>query len=205
LNIELKYLLVIVVAYVLGSFPSGYLFGRLWGRDVRRYGSGRTGGTNVLRTVGIVPAALTVVMDTAKGLVAVSIAHTLLRTPAAQALAGLAAIVGHDYSILLKGGGRGVVTSLSALAAFALWPAVLAWAAFLIVIVVSRYASLASLTIAVLMPLALGGWFLFGHASPWYFVYGFGAGALIVFLHRDNIERLRRGRERKVGEAARPL
>lgn len=194
------YVIVIVTAYCVGSFPSGYVFARLWGRDIRQEGSGRTGMTNVLRSVGVVPALLTIVSDTTKGMVAVAIATALIGTPAAQALAGLAAVVGHDYSLFLKGGGRGVATSLAALASFALAPAAIVWGAFLVVLLVSEYASVASLSSALLMPFALAAWILFDHGSPWYIIYGIGACALIFFLHRDNIDRLRRGRERKVGE-----
>jgi acyl phosphate:glycerol-3-phosphate acyltransferase len=196
------YLIVILVAYCVGSFPSGYVFARLWGRDIRQSGSGRTGMTNVLRSVGVVPALLTIVSDTTKGMIAVGIATAVVGTPAAQALAGLAAVIGHDYSLFLKGGGRGVATSLAALASFALAPAAVVWGAFLVVLVLSEYASLASLSSALLMPIALAAWILFDHGSPWYIVYGIGACALIFFLHRDNIERLRLGRERKVGDKA---
>jgi acyl phosphate:glycerol-3-phosphate acyltransferase len=196
------YLIVVAVAYCVGSFPSGYVFARVWGHDIRQFGSGRTGGTNVLRTVGVLPAILTIVADTVKGMIAVAIATALVGTPAAQAMAGLAAVIGHDYSLFLKGGGRGVATSLAALASFALAPAAVVWGAFLIVLLLSEYASLASLSSALLMPVALVAWTLLGHASPWYIFYGIGACALIIFLHRDNIDRLRRGRERKVGEKA---
>jgi glycerol-3-phosphate acyltransferase PlsY len=205
LHTVLGYLVVIAVAYCAGSFPSGFVFARLWGRDIRQFGSGRTGGTNVLRTVGVVPALLTIIADTVKGMIAVAIATAVVGTPAAQALAGLAAVVGHDCSLFLRGGGRGVATSLAALASFALAPAAVVWGAFLIVLVLSEYASLASLSSALLMPFALAAWALFGHASPWYILYGIGACALIFMLHRDNIDRLRRGRERKVGQKARAV
>ncbi len=199
------YLIVILAAYVVGSFPSGYVFARLWGRDIRQEGSGRTGMSNVLRSVGVVPALLTIISDTTKGMIAVAIATVVVGSPAAQALAGLAAVVGHDYSLFLKGGGRGVATSLAALASFALAPAAVVWGAFLVVLLISEYASLASLSSALVMPLALGAWIVFDHGSPWYIIYGIGACALIFFLHRDNIDRLRSGRERKVGDKAQPV
>jgi len=197
-----SYLVAIAIGYLLGSFPSGYVVGRLRGVDVRQWGSGRIGGTNVLRAVGPWAAILAVLSDVAKGVLAVFVARALVGSPSAEVLAGLAAILGHDFSIFIKfSGGRGVATTLGAFGALYMpaAPIILALIGIL-VIAVSRYASLGSLTIATLMPLAMLYLVLFADKPIWYLVYGLAAGILIVVLHKGNIQRLLAGTERKVGE-----
>jgi glycerol-3-phosphate acyltransferase PlsY len=197
----LSYLAAIAIGYLLGSFPSGYVVGRLRGIDVRQWGSGRLGGANVLRSAGPWAAILAVLGDVAKGVLAVFVARALVGSPAAEILAGLAAILGHDFSIFLTfSGGRGVATTLGALGAL-YFPALIILALLaLSVVAVSRYASLASLTIATLMPLTTLYLVLLADKPVWYLVYGLAAGILIVVLHKGNIQRLLAGTERKVGE-----
>ena len=197
----LPYLVAIAIGYLLGSFPSGYVVGRLKGIDVRQWGSGRIGGTNVLRSVGPWAAILAVLSDVAKGVVAVFVARALVGSPSAEVLAGLAAILGHDFSIFLRfSGGRGVATTMGALGALYLPAPLILGLLGLSVIAVSRYASLGSLTMATLMPFAMLYLVLFADKPAWYLVYGLAAGILIVVLHRGNIQRLLAGTERKIGE-----
>jgi hypothetical protein len=97
------------IAYLLGSFPAGYLLGRLWGVNVLQWGSGRTGGTNVFRSAGPVAALLTGALDVGKGALAVWLAGQMTGYPAVQVLAGAAVILGHNQSIFLHfvgGAGR---------------------------------------------------------------------------------------------------
>ncbi len=196
----LSYLVAIAVGYLLGSFPSGYVVGRLRGIDVRQWGSGSLGGTNVLRSAGPWAAILAVLGDVAKGVLAVFVARALISSPSAEVLAGLAAILGHDFSIFLTfSGGRGVATTLGALGALYLPAPIILGLLGLAVIGVSRYASLASLTIATSMPFAMLYLVLFVGKPVWYLVYGLAAGILIVVLHRGNIQRLLDGTERKIG------
>lgn len=198
----LSYLVAIGIGYLLGSFPSGYVVGRLKGIDVRQWGSGRVGGTNVLRSAGTWAALLAVMGDVGKGILAVHVARALVGSPSAEALAGLAAILGHDFSIFLKfGGGRGVATTMGALGALytPVVPIILALIG-ISVIILSRYASLGSLTIATLTPLVMLYLVLFADKPVWYLFYGLAAGVLILVLHRGNIQRLLAGTERKVGE-----
>jgi glycerol-3-phosphate acyltransferase PlsY len=198
----LSYLGAIAIGYLLGSFPSGYVVGRLRGIDVRQWGSGRIGGTNVLRSAGPWAAILVVLGDVAKGVLAVFVAKALVGSPSAEVLAGLAAILGHDFSIFVTfSGGRGVATTLGALGALYL-PASLTLALLaLSVVAVSRYASLGSLTVATSMPFAMLYLVLFAGKPVWYLVYGLAAGILIVGLHKGNIQRLLAGTERKIGES----
>lgn len=193
-----------VAAYLLGSMPVGYLLGRAWGVNVLEWGSGRTGGTNVLRSAGIIPALITGALDVGKGAVAVWVAGWLIPGSSgalAQVLAGAAVILGHNYSIFLGfRGGAGVGTSLGALGAL-YWPAALALIALLfIVILVTRYASVGSLVVAVTMPLVLVGLVVGGTLPATYVGYGLLASGIIIYAHRPNIRRLIAGNERRVGE-----
>jgi glycerol-3-phosphate acyltransferase PlsY len=181
----LSYFAATAIGYLLGSFPSGYVVGRLRGIDVRQWGSGRLGGTNVLRSAGPWAAILAVLGDVAKGVLAIFVARAL----------------GHDFSIFLKfSGGRGVATTLGALGALYLPAALILALIGLSIVAVSRYASLASLTIATLIPFATLYLVLFADQPVLYLVYGLAAGILIVVLHKGNIQRLLAGTERKIGE-----
>ena len=188
-----------VVGYLLGSFPSGYLLGKLWGVDIRRHHSGRTGGTNVFRVLGLVPALLTGALDVGKGALAVWVAGQISGLPVAQVLAGAAAILGHNYSIALRfRGGAGVGTSLGALCVI-FWPAGLGLIILLVLlIVITRYASVSSLTVLTVMPFLLLALSLAGILASIYILYGVLAWIIIVNAHRPNIQRLRQGTERRL-------
>jgi glycerol-3-phosphate acyltransferase PlsY len=199
-----KILAAVVVAYLLGSFPAGYLFARLWGVNVLTFGSGRTGGTNVLRTAGVVPAVLTGALDVGKGALAVWLAGQICQTdcqPAAQVLAGAAVILGHNHSVFLGfRGGAGVGTSLGALGAIYLPAAIGLVILLLAVIAITRYASVGSLTVTTVMPVIL---LVLGIADALpltYLAYGLLAWVIIVYAHRPNIRRLFEGTERRIGE-----
>lgn len=191
---------VVVVAYLLGSFPAGYVLGRLWGVNVLEHGSGRTGGTNVFRAAGIVPALLAGALDIGKGMLAVWLAGQIAGQPGVQALAGAAVILGHNYSIFLDlRGGAGVATALGALAAIYLPAAVGLLILLLIIIALTRYASIGSLTVITLMPLTLLILALTGTLSLTYVLYGILAWVIIVYAHRSNLRRLMQGTERRLG------
>jgi len=197
------YLLTALMGYFVGAFPTGYIVGRLWkGIDIREYGSGRTGGANILRTVGGFPAAITALGDVGKGVVAVLVARALWHNETAAVVAALAALVGHNWSLFLGWhGGAGVGTTFGGL--LILEPVttlVVALSGFLVG-VISRYVSLGSLAFAFLIPLALLGQRLFFRGSWEHLVYGILAGGIIVFALRPNIGRLLKGTERRIGEA----
>jgi glycerol-3-phosphate acyltransferase PlsY len=194
-----------VGAFLLGAFPTGYLVGRAYGKDVRQWGSGRTGGTNVLRTCGPVAAILTVLGDVAKAIVAIWLSSILLGTGWGQVLAGSLAVLGHIYTPFLSWrGGRGVATALAALGVLCFPAAAAVMVAGAIVIVASRYVSLASLTTAALMPLALLVYYWAFGGDPWWLAYGVVAAVAIWVSHRDNVHRLLKGTERRLGERATP-
>ncbi len=193
---------VAVGAYLLGSFPAGYLLGRVWGVNVLEWGSGRTGGTNVFRSAGIVPALLTGALDIGKGTLAVWLAGQVCPAdyqPAAQVLAGAAVILGHNHSIFLGfRGGAGVGTSLGALGAIYLPAAIGLIVLLLVVIAVTRYASIGSLTVSTLMPIILLILAVMGTLSLAYVSYGLLAWGIILYAHRPNIQRLIEGTERRL-------
>lgn len=203
-----KILAAVVAAYLVGSFPAGYLLGRLWGVNVLERGSGRTGGTNVFRSAGILPALITGALDVGKGALAVWLAGQMVpesHQAIAEVLGGMAVILGHNYSIFLGfRGGAGVGTSLGALGAI-YWPAAIALLVLLLVIIAAtRYASVGSLTVITLMPIILLALAVTGALSLTYVGYGLLAWIIIVYSHRSNISRLIQGTERRIGGGSRP-
>jgi glycerol-3-phosphate acyltransferase PlsY len=193
---------VVALAYLIGSFPAGYLLGWVWGVNVLSWGSGRTGGTNVLRSAGIVPALITGALDVGKGALAVWLAGRITGYPTAEVLAGAAVILGHNHSIFLKfRGGAGVGTSLGALSVI-YWPAAVALLVLLLVVIaVTRYASVGSLIVTTMMPILLLVLGMLGTLSLTYVFYGLLAWIIIVCAHRPNIERLIEGTERRLGKS----
>ena len=215
--LQLRPVLVIIVAYVLGSIPFGFLIVRAKdGGDIRQTGSGGTGATNVSRRAGKVAGVLTLILDALKGATAVLIAVWVLSAPQASALRGaalppssvwcvaaaaLAVIIGHIFPIWLKfRGGKGVATGVGAF--LVLMPIVVGVAAiiFIVIMLLTRYVSLASIVAALSIPVLT----LLMHNSvspqsdlaPMMTVAVVGA-LLIVFAHRENVRRLVQGRESK--------
>ncbi|HEX2171813.1 MAG TPA: glycerol-3-phosphate 1-O-acyltransferase PlsY [Dehalococcoidia bacterium] len=199
-------LLAIAVAYLLGSISFGYVLSRLVARtDIRQAGSGNVGATNVLRTLGWKAAVPVLLLDIAKGTLAVLIARWLGLGPLIQAIAGLAVVAGHDWPVWLHfRGGRGVATSLGVMAVFAPVPTAVATAVFVATVGLTRYVSLGSLLGAASVPLALLIPVIGGLTPVSYLGFAVIAVALIVWQHRPNIRRLREGREHRLGEKAAP-
>lgn len=216
------------VGYIFGAFPTGYFVGRIHGVDVRQHGSGRTGGSNVLRTVGWSAFALTIIGDALKGTLPVLLVMQVLVPGSYNAAAGsvLGALLGCNWSIVIawlaRGnpegepssrksasllnlfakakGGVGVITT--ACAAFMLfWPAVVPLAVVgLAVLIVIRYASVASMTVAVLYPVLMGFFFLRGDVPGVYLLMSIIAAAIVVYVLVPNLRRLRAGTEQKFGQ-----
>ena len=204
---QTQYTVVMPLAYLLGSISWGYVLLQ-WkmGVDVREYGSGRTGMSNVLRTGGVKSAAVVLTLDIAKGVIAVVVARVVIGTTAAEVAAGLIVLVGHNWPVFLQfKGGRGILTALGGLALMVPVAAVIATITFLTVIAVSRYISLGSVIGVVIGALAILALALADVNSDTYMVYGFIACAMIVWQHRDNIQRIRDGNERRLGQAASKL
>ena len=199
-----QYGAVLPLAYLLGSISWGYMLLQ-WklGVDIREYGSGRTGMANVLRTGGAKAAAAVLTLDIAKGVVAVLIARVVIGTTAAEVTAALIALAGHNWPVFLQfKGGRGILTALGCLVIMAPVPAILATATFLAITAWSRYISLGSVIGVLIGAISVLALALAGIHSNTYMIYGFIACAMIIWQHRDNIQRIRQGSERRLGHPA---
>lgn len=194
---DLMPIILTVAAYLLGSVPSGFIFGRLVGVDVRRTGSGNIGATNVARVLGKGVGLLTLIADVAKGLVPVLLARWLSMEDWLIAGIAAAAFLGHLYPVFLRfQGGKGVATALGAMLAIA-WPATLVLVfVFAGVVLSSRRVSLASITAATAAPFVL--WALL--YPPAFIALGVFLASMIILRHRDNISRLLAGSEPRFGE-----
>lgn len=195
--------LAVAAAYVVGAVPIGFLVGRAFGAgDIRRQGSGNIGATNVLRTLGRLPAIITLLGDIGKGYAAVALASRLGGDePAVTAAGAVAAVAGNCWSVFLGfRGGKGVATGLGALLRLTPLATLAALPVFLVVAATTRFVSLASLLSAACVPfgaLALG--------APRAYVLGaLAVAGLVIVRHRENIARLRAGTERRLGEPRTP-
>ena len=187
---------VIIVAYLIGSIPTGVIFGSLAGIDVRSAGSGNIGATNVARVLGKGIGGLTLLADTAKGFLPVFVALQLGFDHAAAASVAAAAFLGHLYPLYLKfRGGKGVATALGALLVLAPLATLILMVVFGGVVLISRIVSLGSIAAAVAAPIIL---WLLSYATP---LIGMGAflGAMVILRHRANIQRLLAGAEPRFG------
>jgi glycerol-3-phosphate acyltransferase PlsY len=203
----LSYLLAIVLGYLLGSFPTGYIAGRLFGQvDVRKVGSGRTGGTNVLRSAGRTAAIVTILGDILKGMLAVIVARLIWAddpqvVDMTAALAGFFAVLGHNYSIFLNfKGGAGTMTGGGALLALHPWMIPLVGIIPALMTYIVRMSSVGSLlvsSIALLLGSVMAWYEAIPDASLFFFAPFF---LLSWYAHRPNISRLIAGTERRIGD-----
>jgi glycerol-3-phosphate acyltransferase PlsY len=202
----LWYALAAAAGYLLGSVPTGYWVARRRGVDIRALGSGNIGATNVFRTLGKGPGVLVLLVDALKGAGscggALALAHQAgLDAGTLGAVGGVAAVLGHNYTCWLGfKGGKGIATTAGVLAV--LLPAALGLclAAWLLVFLASRYVSLASVVAAVVLPLAAWGL----HADRVRLGLAAVAGALAVYKHRVNLQRLCAGTEHRFGQTRPP-
>ena len=204
----------LVGAYLLGSLPIGLLIVKMVrGRDIRYWFSGRTGGTNVMRMAGFWAGVVTTVVDVIKGGCAVWLARALTRGSVwFEVIAGLLAIVGHNYSIFLlqlkEGtihfhGGAGGATTIGAAAGLWLWTLLFIPPVALILLFGVGYASVATMSIG-LVATGVFLWRAITGQGPWvYVVFGVVAEGLLLWALRPNIRRLLKGEERLVGWRAR--
>jgi len=184
-----------ITAFFIGSIPTGLLIARSKGIDLKQNGSGNIGATNVLRTTGRWPAFLTLIGDLLKGAAAVLLARYFGADLPEQGLAGLFSVLGHNFSVFLKfRGGKGVATSLGVLAVYAPLPAVITALLWLVTVALTRYSSLGALVSFGFLPVSM---ILFdaGEKIPVALII-----TVMMFIrHRENISRLARGTETKVG------
>lgn len=194
------------VGYLCGSIPFGWLMGRFTMRiDVRDYGSGKTGFTNTMRSLGLKRSVAVLIGDILKGALPVVLARALVDGEAAQVAAGIGAVVGHIWPVWLGfRGGAGVATGVGAAVAMNPFVVLAAALVFVLCVAVVRIMSVASLagTLALVAAFAI---FSLADLSPAaYIVFAIVAGALIWWRHRSNIQRLLSGTEPRLGQRARP-
>jgi glycerol-3-phosphate acyltransferase PlsY len=191
------------LAYLLGSIPFGWLVVKATrGGDIRASGSGNIGAANVARNAGATAGVLTLILDAGKGYLAVWLASRETSGNARwMIVAAAAAVVGHVFPLWLGfKGGKGVATGLGVMLPIC-WQAVAAAAAlWLLVVVFWRYSSLGSISAAAAMPVLVYLFYAPGHAPPTYLSVGTVViAALIIAKHRENIGRLMRGTESRLG------
>ncbi len=221
----LVYLVIVVVAYLIGAIPIGAIVVRMYNIDITSKGSGKTGATNVLRTVGWKPALGVALGDLLKGMLAVLAARLIMGAagasnstmqlfgvniaalPLAELLAAVMAVAGHVWSLWLRiftgrwGGGRGVVTAAGAMLLVNPWVILIAAVVAIPIVAISRYVSLGSILgaatggLVIIVLVVLGG-------MNWLYIFFLVLPVFIIVAHKDNIERLMRGTERKLGERA---
>lgn len=187
--------LSVLVAYLIGSVPFGLIVVRLMsGRDVRAAGSGNIGATNVLRTTGRLAGVLTLILDMAKGFLAVWLADRLSGGSTLwMSVAALAVLAGHAFPVWLKfQGGKAVATFVGAFAYLTPVPLLAVLLIFVLLVAWTRYLSLGSIVAAGLFP--VGCWMILHPDWP-VIAAAVGAAALVVWRHKSNIERIRAGTE----------
>ena len=198
----IDYAILVPVGYLLGSVPFGIIVGRaVGGVDVRQYGSGSTGMTNVLRTVGRRAAAIVMILDMSKSVVAVLMARLLSDSAGVEVVTALAVIAGHIWPVFAGfSGGKGISVGWSALIVLSPISGLVAGLVGIPIIVISRYVSLGSILATISGCVVLLVMSLTTDASIAYVWYAIIGGSAIVLLHRGNISRLFRGEERKLGQ-----
>jgi glycerol-3-phosphate acyltransferase PlsY len=187
--------LMLVLAFVVGSIPTGVIVARAKGVDLRKVGSGNIGATNVSRALGRKWATLVLLVDAGKGALPVLLLDRLFHDPWLPALGGLFAVLGQVFSIFLRGrGGKGVATSLGAGLALAPLPALGCATVFVIFYLLFRIASIGSLAAIASYPLFL---WLFHLGTLPRLTFALAIAVLVVIRHKDNIKRLLRREEHR--------
>ena len=191
---------ILLASYLLGSFPSGFLYAKnLKGIDLRKVGSGSTGATNVLRNIGKWPALIVFIIDVFKGFIAVKIAYFFLSENIFQVLAGLFAITGHIWPIWLKGrGGKAVATGLGMFIALSWKVGLASFGTFLIVICLTKIVSISSITAALLLPIYM--LIYKGTFNHPFTIISFIVAIIVIWKHRSNVNRILKGEESKISK-----
>ena len=186
---------VIIAAYLIGSIPTGLIVGKLiWKKDLRQFGSHNIGATNAWRILGRKAGLLIFFLDLIKGQVGALLGACIIGTPAAMVLGGFFAIVGHIFPLFIGfKGGKGVATGLGVLSMLMPKITAIVFVVWLILVIITRYVSVGSVVAAVLTPILAA---CFKEPAE-FFAFALAAAAVIVWRHRENIKRLKAGRENR--------
>ena len=187
-----------ILAYLIGAISFSIILTKIIKKeDIRQFGSGNAGATNTMRVLGKGPAIIVLLLDALKGIVAILIALAFGLPDWAIAVTGLLAIVGHIWPIYYGfRGGKGVATTIGVICMLLLMPGLIAGAMAILLIILTRYVSLGSLTFSIFTPIVA---LLFGSYPFSYIVISAIIGILAIWKHRANISRLLRGKENKIG------
>lgn len=191
-------IVALIAAYLIGSLSFGLMAGKLLrGIDIRQYGSGNTGSTNIQRTLGTLPAIIVLLLDVGKGLAAVLLARALTGAPGVEMLAGVLSVLGHNWPLFHRfKGGRGIATSIGVLMGLSWQVLIIAVAVGMFIIAVTRYVSLGSIIGMLLVPILM----LFFDLPTLHILFGAVLAVFAVWRHRQNISRLLAGTENKLGK-----
>ncbi len=187
---------VITGAYIFGSIPWGYVLCRAVKKiDIRKHGSGNIGATNVYRTAGPVLGISVLILDILKGLLPVLAAKVFFTNPAYLIATGIASIIGHNFSLFLRGrGGKGVSTSFGVIIGLFPLPALIALLIWTAITATTRFVSAGSITASLSMPFFIHAF----HKNPVFTAAGVIVSIMIVYTHRSNIKRLLKNKENKI-------
>ena len=186
---------LVIAAYLIGSIPMGLIFGKLfWKKDLRQYGSHNIGATNAWRILGRKAGLLVFIFDFLKGQLGVLLGACMFASPGAMVVGGLFAMLGHMFPIFIGfKGGKGVATALGVIAALMPKVTAIVFIVWLVLTLITRYVSVASIVAAVLTPILAAAF----REPIIYFLFALVAAVVIVFRHRENIQRLKAGHENK--------
>jgi len=190
-----KYIFCIIFGYLLGSIPFGYIVGKIWKNiDIRKYGSGNIGATNVYRTIGPIPGIIVLFCDIGKGILPVFITKKFFSSPLFLIGVGISAIIGHSYSIFLKGkGGKSVSTSFGVILILFPKAAIFSFLIWLLTIFITRYVSLSSILGSFSLPFFI---YFYYHDYILTFI-GIVIFFLILYRHKENLKRIKNKKENK--------
>ena len=195
----IKNILLIILSFLLGSVPFGIILAKTKGIDLRRVGSGNIGATNVLRSIGKWPAVLTLLGDILKGTLAVAAGRYFGVEPLYEGLMGISAILGHNFSLFLGlKGGKGVATSIGVLVIYTPKVAFFTVVLWVMIVFFTKYSSLGAIVSFGLLPINI---VLFDYDKTKVLVTVL-ISLFILMRHKDNIKRLLKGTERKIGQRA---
>ncbi|MEJ0089752.1 MAG: glycerol-3-phosphate 1-O-acyltransferase PlsY [Limisphaerales bacterium] len=205
------YIIIAIAGYLIGSIPFGFLVAKAKGIDIRNVGSGNIGATNAMRVLGKPAGIFVLLMDALKGYAACTWLVSLLlkffmiapeQVGTLQIVAGIAAVLGHNYTCWLKfKGGKGIATSAGVFLALAPWALLIALVVFIFAVLLTRYVSVGSIAAGAALPAAV--WIMTPH-NIFLGIVTTALGLLAIYKHKGNIQRLMAGTENRLGGKAKP-
>jgi acyl phosphate:glycerol-3-phosphate acyltransferase len=195
----IKIFILIVLSFILGSVPFGIIIAKVKGVDLKKVGSGNIGATNVLRSIGKLPAVLTLIGDILKGTLAVMTGRYFGIGPFYEGLVGVSAILGHNFSLFLGfKGGKGVATSFGVLLIYTPKTALITFIIWLVAVFFTKYSSMGAIVSFILLPANI---IIFDYETKKLLITIL-ISLFILIRHKDNITRLMNGSEKKIGQRA---